>query len=249
VVLIRCQGIVFQDIQAVFWDKDGTLANSEGFLWKLAERRSHQIDRQIPGTQTALLRAFGVDRQHLDPTSLMAVGSRRENEVAAAAYIAEQGYGWIESLEIAQQAFKAADQDLPKAPHTPLVPGALDLLQVLAQSNVKQGILSSDSTAHVEEFTQTYSLGAYFQLQWGSDRHPNRPPKPHPDFLRDACDALQVFPQRTLLIGDSAADVQMARGGAIAGFIGIRAGWSRPFILDADVVCDRFQQIQVDRMG
>jgi phosphoglycolate phosphatase len=51
---------------------------------------------------------FGIEGDTLDPTGLMAVGSRRENEIAAAAYIAETGRGWIESLAIARSAFEEA---------------------------------------------------------------------------------------------------------------------------------------------
>jgi phosphoglycolate phosphatase-like HAD superfamily hydrolase len=77
VVSIRCKGVTFQNIEAVLFDKDGTLANSEAFLRSLAQKRSRMIDAQFPGVQEPLLMAFGVDGERLDPAGLMAVGKMR----------------------------------------------------------------------------------------------------------------------------------------------------------------------------
>ncbi|NES40040.1 MAG: HAD family hydrolase, partial [Moorea sp. SIO2C4] len=96
-VTIRCGKVTFPNIEAVIFDKDGTLEDSQVYLRELAYKRSRLIDAQIPGIGEPLLMAFGVQDDTLDPTGLMAVGSRRENEIAAAAYIAETGRGWLES--------------------------------------------------------------------------------------------------------------------------------------------------------
>ncbi|HEY9633534.1 MAG TPA: HAD family hydrolase, partial [Coleofasciculaceae cyanobacterium] len=93
-VTIRCRDVTFSNIQAVIFDKDGTLEDSQVFLRELGQKRSRIIDAQIPGIGEPLLMAFGINGDTLDPTGLMAVGSRRESEIAAAAYIAETGRGW-----------------------------------------------------------------------------------------------------------------------------------------------------------
>ena len=105
-VTIRCgdpAGIcsavrVFRNIEAVIFDKDGTLEDSQSYLRELGIKRARLIDAQIPGIGEPLLMAFGMQNNQLDPAGLMAVGSRHENEIAAAAYIAETGRSWFESL-------------------------------------------------------------------------------------------------------------------------------------------------------
>ena len=89
--LIQCGTTRFENIEAVIFDKDGTLANSQIFLRNLAQKRARLIDAQIPGVQEPLLMAFGVESDRLNPAGLMAVGTRLENEIAAAAYVAETG--------------------------------------------------------------------------------------------------------------------------------------------------------------
>ena len=88
-VAINCRGVIFQDIQAIIFDKDGTLEDSQEYLRNLGQKRARLIDARIPGIGEPLLMAFGINGHEINSTGLMAVGSRLENEIAAAAYIAE----------------------------------------------------------------------------------------------------------------------------------------------------------------
>ncbi len=241
-VTIRCQDVTFQNIQAVLFDKDGTLANSEAFLRSLAQKRSRLIDAQFPGVQEPLLMAFGVDGDRLNPSGLMAIGTRQENEIAAAAYVTETGRDWIESLEVVRSAFIEADQYMKrKADHTPLVPGVLPLLQTMTTAGLRLGILSSDSTDNVKDFVEKYQLAPYFQLQMGTDGILS---KPDPRLLKQACHALGISPSQTLIVGDSQADIQLAQSGA-AGCIGVTGGWSSAFHLSANAVIHQLEAIEI----
>ena len=94
-VTIKCRNISFSNIQAIFFDKNGTLEDSEAYLRSLGQRSARMIDAQIPGIGEPLLMAFGINSDTLDPAGLISVASRRETEIAAAAYIAETGKGWF----------------------------------------------------------------------------------------------------------------------------------------------------------
>lgn len=223
---IQCGTTIFQNIQAVLLDKDGTLANAEAYLKSLGQKRSRFIDAQVPGVQEPLLLAFGLEGDQLNPAGLLAVGSRRENEIAAAAYIAETGRDWLESLEIADSAFAEADKYLKqRAEHTPLFDEAVNLLKSLAAANLKVGILSSDTIENVQDFVQTYQLESYIQLQMGVDQAPT---KPDPVLFQQACEFLGTTPEVTLMIGDSQADIKMASNAGAAGCIGFTGGWTAP---------------------
>ena len=102
---IVCKDFKFSNISAIIFDKDGTIEDSLPFWREIGIQRARLIDAQIPGVGEPLLMAFGIQDSVLDPTSLLAVGSRQENEIAAAAYIAETGRSWHEARKIAQEAF------------------------------------------------------------------------------------------------------------------------------------------------
>lgn len=241
---ICCKNVTFNNVEAILFDKDGTLADSESFLRTLAQRRSRLIDAQIPGVQEPLMMAFGVDNTAINPAGLMAVGTRQENEIAAAAYVSETGRNWLEALAIVRSAFAEADRFLqPKADHTPLFSGALKLVQTLAAANLKLGILSSDSSENVKAFSEKYQLSPYLKLHGGTDGLIS---KPNPVLFQQACESLGVAPENTLMIGDSQADIDLAKAAKAAGCVGVTWGWSRRLdLIDADSSAHELDQIQV----
>jgi phosphoglycolate phosphatase len=223
-VTIRCQGAIFQDVEAVLFDKDGTIADSHHFLLKLAQQRIGWICQQLPDLQASLERAFGVQAHQISPTGLMAVGTRRETEIAAAAFITATGLEWNQSLTIARQAFENADRQMGrKADFTPLFDGCAELLKHLHQIGLKLGILSADTTVNVQDFVQRYDLAPYLDLQQGTDEGVS---KPDPQLFWQACHALNVSPAKTLMVGDSSADVQMAQAAGAIGCAVATWGWT-----------------------
>ena len=240
-VTIKCKNIAFSHIEAILFDKNGTLEDSESYLITLAQKATQIIDAQIPGIGEPLLMAFGINGDFLDPAGLISVASRKETEVAAAAYIAETGRGWFESLKIACQALEEADQYVAKTP-SPLFAGSLEVLKSLSVAGLKLGILSAATTEEVRTFVRTHQLSNYLQLEKGVDDGPS---KPDPILFLEACQALGVAPGATLMIGDSVGDMQMARDAKAAGCIGITWIGRADNVKGADVVINQLDQIQV----
>ncbi|EKQ70979.1 haloacid dehalogenase superfamily enzyme, subfamily IA [Leptolyngbyaceae cyanobacterium JSC-12] len=243
-VTIQAGSVRFEQIQAVIFDKDGTLADSQDFLRSLGQKRARLLDAQIPGVQEPLLLAFGMEGDRLHPGGLLAVGTRIENEIAAAAYVAETGRDWIESLEIARSAFIEADQVFKrKADHTPPFEGGLKLLEVLAEREIKVAIASSDSPNHVQDFIERYHLNSLIPFALGSTPDLS---KPDPRLVLKLCQDMNVPPAATLVIGDSIADIEMAQAANTAGCLGIAWGQSgMNHLKDANVVVQSFAEIKV----
>jgi phosphoglycolate phosphatase len=243
---VQCGAVVFEAIEAIVFDKDGTLADSQEFLRLLGRRRARLLDARIPGTADSMLIAYGIEGDRLEPTSLLAIGSRYENLIAAAAYVAETGRGWWESLQIATEVFSEADAQLAATETnatSPLLVGSLELLAQLHDRGLKLGILSADTTARVEDFVRVHGLDPYIALEMGVDRGPS---KPDPGLFLEACTRLGVDPTRTLMVGDSPLDIQMAQTAGAAGAIGICWGTAIAAHLDqADVTIRRLDEITI----
>jgi phosphoglycolate phosphatase len=241
---IICKNREFFNIRAIIFDKDGTLEDSEEFSRELADKRARLIDAQIPGIGETLLMAFGIQENQLDPTGLMAVGSRQENEIAAAAYIAKTGRSWFEALAIAKKCFSQADRYLQDNTHTsPLFAGSLEVLKFLSQRGLKLGILSADSTKNVKSFIARHQLSNYVSMALGADFGIN---KPDPALFIKACQILRVKPSETLMVGDSQGDMAMAKAAEAAGAIGISWKSSQMIHLRAaDVAIAQLDEIQI----
>ena len=246
VATIRCVDKVFTSIEAVIFDKDGTLADVAVYLKSLGQKRSRLVDARIPGVQDPLLLAFGLETDQLNPAGLLAVGSRRENEIAAAAYVAETGRDWLEALETVEAAFVEAEDYLKrKADHTPPFAGTVEMLERLARAGLKVGLLSADTPNHVSDFIQCHGLTAYIQAHLGVDGEPT---KPDPVLFQQICADLKVAPHQTLMVGDSLMDIKMARAANAAGCIGVTWGWPTSVAdgLKADATIDDGSQFQIE---
>ena len=235
--------VTFNNIEAILFDKDGTLEDSQSFLRELAIKRARLIDAQIPGIGEPLLMAFGIIDNILDSTGLMAVGSRLENEIAAAAYIAETGRSWFEAKQIANNAFNEANRYMSQNGSSSLFAGSLETLKLLSAANLKLGILSADSTINVEKFVASHQLSEYVQLAMGVEKGLN---KPDPQLFIQACHRLGVEPAQTIMVGDSLGDIEMAQRAGAAGTIGICWGNSSFYHLSkADVAIASLAEIKI----
>lgn len=240
---VNCNGVIFRGVDAIVFDKDGTLADSGFFLQRLAEHRADLIESEIPGIRNAILTAFGIVDDRFNPTGLMAVGSREENERAIAKIIGN--YASIsDARSWVQAAFRDADRLLGrKAELTPPFPGIFALLQSLSRS-CKLGIVSSDSGANIQEFVDCYELNAFFGSIVGAEPQIS---KPNPRLLLAACRELNASPAATLLIGDAITDVELARQGNAIGCVGVTWGGVNA-IKGADAMVNQPNQIDLSAL-
>jgi phosphoglycolate phosphatase len=242
---IDCANHNFLDIQAIIFDKDGTLEDSGDYLRNLAQKRARLVDSQIPGVGEPLLMAFGVQDGTLNLAGLQAVGSRYENETAAAAYIAETGRGWSEAVQIVHKAFTEADRVMESTPAA-MFPGCREAIESYANAGIKLGILSAATTSQVTKFAEYHQLQAHFQVLLGSDRDFA---KPDPRLFLLACQQLGVNPDRTLMVGDSIWDMSMASKGGAAGCIGISWGRFAQPLQGADVTISNLAEFRLQKIS
>lgn len=212
-------------VQALLFDKDGTLANSEAFLKRLVLARYGAIAERVPTLSPDLLLSWGYRQERVDPAGLMAIGSRQENLIAAAAAVAAQGYSWPRALSLAVDAFREGDAACePKAAQTTPLAGIPALLQQARSLGLKIAVISADSEAQIQAFLDCYQLTDWVDLVWGCDRQPS---KPDPAAVLTVCQQLNVDLRAAVVIGDADSDLQMAAGAGVTA-IAAAWGWSQP---------------------
>ena len=98
----------------------------------------------------------------------------------------------------------------------PLFDGIRDLVGALHAAGWKLGVATGKSRRGLDRQLQTLSLAPRFHASRCADEGF---PKPHPEMLHKLMDELGTSPERTLMIGDTTHDLQMADNagvGAIA---------------------------------
>lgn len=103
----------------------------------------------------------------------------------------------------------------------PLYAGIADLIAGLAADGWALGVATGKSDRGLSHCLATHGLTAVFATLQTADRHPS---KPHPAMLEAAMAAVLAEPSETVMIGDTAYDMEMARA-AGARAIGVDWGY------------------------
>lgn len=252
---LRLPGLELGSIDAVLFDKDGTLSHSEPMLEALASARIAQClrlaalapseparHRQL---QDLLERAYGFSSAGMRPAGITAVATRSHNLIATATAFTQVGFDWPDALEISERAFTLTDHLHGQDSHLPPQPtqGLTALLERLHASGVRCAVISNDHEAGIRAFLCGHGLERFFQGLWSAE---HLPCKPSPGAVIGLCELLGVAPERSVLIGDANSDLRMARSAGVAAAIGFTTGWRQQVALDPGFPqLGHWQQLQV----
>lgn len=174
----------------VIFDCDGVLVDTEPVT-----------DRVL----SANLSSHGLHISQSDVHELFAGGTMQGAMIAARARGAVLPDDWLD--EIYAQVFDALRAGVP------VIPGVLELLDVLEREGIATAIASNGPMAKMD-----ISLGPSGLLNWFAGRiysgHDYKP-KPQPDMLLHAMKVAGVTPAQTVMIDDTAAGWKAARAAGV----------------------------------
>ncbi len=236
-------GPVGQPIQAVLFDKDGTLSISEPMLHALAEarvfhglrllqeRHPELASDALADCDDLLRRAYGLGVDGVHPAGTTAVASRQHNLISTATTLAQVGLGWPEALALAEAVFEATDalHGLGSAHKPRATDGLHDLVEHLAAAGLRCAVISNDEQAGIDAFLRSQGLKQHFQACWSAEHTPR---KPEPAAVHALCAELGVPARACALIGDANSDLRMARAAGVPVVLGYTAAWRQRPPLD-----------------
>jgi phosphoglycolate phosphatase len=232
-----------QPIEAVLFDKDGTLSISEPMLHALAEARvfhCHRLLRKwhpelsvetLGQLDDLLRRAYGLEQGGVHPAGITAVASRSHNLISTATSLAQVGLGWPEALALSEAVFAATDglHGSGSAQRPTATDGLHTLVEQLAAAGLRCAVISNDEMAGIEAFLASQQLSHRFQACWSAEHSPR---KPDPAAVHALCAELGVPASACALIGDANSDLRMARAAGVAVVLGYTGAWRRRPPLD-----------------
>lgn len=87
--------------------------------------------------------------------------------------------------------------------------GAEELLEKLSSNKFKVSLLTTKGQDQADKIIDNFGLRKYFSLVMG--RRPDIAIKPAPDMMNFICKELSIKPERTLMVGDSELDILCGR--------------------------------------
>ncbi len=212
---------------AFLFDKDGTLFDfgatwnswCEGVIKTLAEGGvdlAHSLAGAIE---------FDLEKSEFLPTSLAIAGTNSEVAAAFLPYLPRRSQAELEDF-LARESATA-----PLVEAAPLVP----LLDELRANGKKLGVMTND--AEVSALYQLDQVGVKERFDFIAGYDSGYGSKPDPEPLLAFCNAVDVAPARSVMVGDSLHDLHAGKAAGMA-TIGVLTGAATRFDLSehADVV-------------
>jgi sugar-phosphatase len=183
----------FPHIQAVIFDMDGLLIDSEPY-WKIAEKK-----------------VFGELGLQLDDELLRQVMGFRLSEVVK---------HWYAYQPWPNPDFERTEEDVLNcvmeliANHAEALPGVQHLLAYLHERNIPMAVASSSAMRLIEAVVDKLDIRKYFQLLWSAEYEPYG--KPHPGIFITTAQKLGIEPTKCLVLEDSVNGVIAAKAARMA---------------------------------
>ena len=180
-------------IKAVIFDLDGTIALFNlDYKTLRGEVRSYLLRMEVPAS---LLSANESIFDMLKKTMIYAKNTGKPPEMID---------------EIRNEALAIAEKyELEAAANTDLLPGAYETLKALKQMNLKIGLFTLNSDKAANYILQRFKLGDFFGVT--VPRNKVNFVKPNPEHLEMALKVLGITPEETIVVGDSAVDMESAK--------------------------------------
>lgn len=208
------------------FDKDGTLITFDHWFSMMAER-ARRLVRALglsPRQGAALAEFMGVDR----PGNWGIITlPRPEAEEAIARFAAEMLAASPEEIfPLVQRIFAEVDQDFPFERHLRPTPGAEEVLRAIKRAGGKVGVVTHDLASAARLHLRALGWEELVDAVVGLDLCPIRKPAPEP--IRVACVFLGADPKESLMVGDTAADLQAGRAAGCRLTVGVLTGLGGP---------------------
>ena len=211
-------------IEAVLWDMDGVLIDSEPLN-----------DEHLEG----LLRSWGVSVSARELEQL-----RGQSTPALATFLTER-YGISKTPEEIILEERASYYDFLVARRERLIPtpGSAELVSSLHAEGFSSALVSSASPKRVELFLDCLGLRPYFKVVVDGDCVPQGRGKPMPDIYLFASQMLNVPPQRCMGVEDSTHGITAVKSAGMwcVGYAGLPH--NKQDLSGADLVISHFNEI------
>ncbi len=240
----------FFDIDAIAFDKDGTLLDFHHLWGQKAQLWVDALIARTDGSATmrqALFQTLGYEptSQRVVDDSPLAVASIPKLYTLAAGVLYQHGVAWHVAEGLVQTAVSETIEAIPSAQLVRPLGDVVAAVAALHAAGVQIAVITSDDRrATLEELPALGIAGWVTAVVCGDDPLPN---KPAPDGLYHAAQTLGVSPQRMLMVGDTASDMVFGRNAGVAGCIGVRGGAGDLAVLQqhSDVLISSISEIAV----
>ncbi|WP_240374275.1 HAD family hydrolase [Bacillus piscicola] len=216
--------ILGEKVEAVIFDKDGTLIDMDSMWLPWAEDIFQYMKKGLPDDllhYEGFRFAIGIKKEtgETDPKGPLAIGSMIESEVIVATKLYEWGIPWDAAVVHAKEGVHYANEVQNNSVSIRSVAGVENVLQKLKAEQIPIGVLTADDTDKAHQHLRKLGIHHFFDFVIGSDLVENG--KPYPDMAYLASEKYGVPLSATMMIGDTNADMELGKRAGMKVRVGI----------------------------
>ena len=229
--------------KAIIFDKDGTLIDFDamwgGWVIYLAEQL-HQVGGL--NVREPLCLAMGYDDEH---KKVLAHGKLAATPMhllyrLTVEVMQSLGLNAAEAEHVVEQAWCIPDPVISAKQFT----DTRALFGQLHSKGIKIGIATTDDRAPTQSMIEAFDIEEYISTMVCADDGIKA--KPAPDMVLTICQRMGIEPSQVMVVGDTTADLKMARSAGVGLVVGVLSGVSsaRDLVEYADVLIESVDELQ-----
>ncbi len=228
--------------QAIIFDKDGTLINFDamwgGWVVYLAEQLHLVSGLEV---REALFLAMGYDERTKKVLAhgKLAVTPMAKLYILTIEVMQSLGLSGEKAEKIVETCWRIPDPVELAKPFTDM----RELFYKLHSEGIKIAIATADDRAPTQAMIEAFDIEEYiFTMVCADDKIPT---KPAPDMVHAICQRMNIEPSKVMVVGDTIADLKMARAAEAGLAVGVLSGVSnaRDLAPFADVLLESVEEL------
>jgi len=228
--------------QAIIFDKDGTLIDFDamwgGWVVYVAEQLQAVSGLDV---HAAFYSAMGYDEKNKKVLPQGKLASRPMAQLYQLTVEVMQSLGLNakQAERVVEQAWWIPDPVMLSKPLTDL----WTLFSSLRTHGIQIAIATADDRAPTQAMIEAFDIEEFITTMVCADD--GIPPKPAPDTMLTICERMKVDPSKVMVVGDTTADLKMARAAGAGLAVGVLSGVSasNDLIHYADVLIESVDEL------
>lgn len=204
------------DIQAILFDKDGTLMKFDRYWVEVSRHAVNDILQQL-GLEDVptecLLAALGVKDGISDTDGLLCKGTYEQIGLALNEVLREHGADVSEADSI-KMTLAAYDKNADTGKVEPVCENLREVLLNLKRRGRRLAVVTTDNASITAKCLEKLGIADVFDKVYTDNGQ--TPVKPDPWCAKDFLNRCGIAPQNALMVGDTMTDVRFARNAGIA---------------------------------
>ena len=205
------------NIEAIIFDKDGTLIDFDAFWVTVSVRAIEDVlkrfDKDCGVAVSRILEELGVHNGATDINGILCQGTYEQ--IGCVIYkILKESECKVSCNEVVEAVVYAYNKNFEAGEVKPTCRDLIEILTELKRRNKKLAVVTTDNELMTHKCLKALGVELLFDKIYTDDG--KTPTKPNPYCVFDFCEFAGVEKERMVMVGDTITDVDFARNAGIA---------------------------------